>query len=116
MSRFCHRRFRVLHPFRKAGIPLDRFIVADSIIDCLFLADQHKDLLRAGYSGIKQVPLQHNVMAHHKRHYDDRVLTALGLVDRAGIRQNQLVKLRCVISHIPAIKIHGKLPLLQIYF
>ena len=90
-------------------------VILNGIENCFPFSDQNKDLLCSRHTGREKIALKHDKMTHSKGHDDNGIFTSLSLVDRNRISQHQLIKLRHIVHHIPAVKIHGQLPFLHIY-
>lgn len=85
----------------ESSISFNYLVVLYSAGNSFFSADDDYDLLGASHSRIEQVFLQHDIVLHSKRHYDDGILGALRLMNGDCIGQDQLIQI-CIMP--PVVK------------
>ena len=75
----------------------------NSVSQRLFCADHHQDFLCSGDTCIDKISLQHNIVAHHDRHHNDRIFWSLRLMYRRGICLHHFVQFCDIIFNRPAV-------------
>ena len=82
-----------LQPLLELRIALGDGDMTNGIPQGAFLTDDNADFLGTGDSGVDKVTLEHDVVGEVDGDDDDRIFTALALVNSRGIVVAELVKL-----------------------
>ena len=64
-------------------------------------ADEYAYFLGAGYAGVDEVALEHDVVFHRHGYHHHRKFRALALVDGYGVCESQFVKFRHIVFNEP---------------
>ena len=91
--------FRLTEPFFQPCVPSGAAVVAHSLVERSGCGKYPHVSFRAGDGRIKQVPLEHYVVAGVENHDDGGVFAALALVDGAGVGQLQVLDFVSFVIH-----------------
>ncbi len=86
----------------------------DGVCEGFGCAYEYADFLGAGYAGVDEIALEHDVVLHRHRDYNNRKFRALALVDCDCVCQHNLVKFCYVVFYKEAVECNGQSPLVCI--
>ena len=101
-------------PVPQLRVALRHCDVSDAVSQRLAGTDQNEKFFCPRDPGIEHIPLQHHIVGHQYRHDYDRIFRTLGLMDRGGVGQRQLVQFCHIVFDHAVIKQDGERPILKV--